>query len=886
MCWLRSAGAVIERAANVSEADNYDELLMGYEFFLNLMRHHGQTVEQAKATIRRMFGDVLAARVTEYWDQLVNDEIRRIGGAAVVRGLGAAEPWYPGPLAADRYWPALRNHLLNHPSTPWKEKDVDRLDTASSIVLASCQSPWKEASSGRGLVVGHVQSGKTTNFTAVMAKAADAGFRLFIVLSGTTKSLRRQTQQRLEEQLRELNPHAWYFHTTIDGDIGRATNWVPFLNHQAIRTCIVVKKNKRRLQNLNRCLDEAGRLGILADCATLVIDDEGDNASLSPNCDPAKTNAINRQIVKAISRPRVTYVAYTATPFANCFVDPSYDDNLFPRDFIYGLPEPESYFGSRRLHGSGGDDDVQAVIDIPDEEVDEYFDEPIGDVPSLVRSVQWFLLAATARRIRNGGVQPHSTMLINLSERTEVHRKYWFVVRDIVRDISDRLVAGDSALDEELESLWAAEADLVDPARFGVEKVPFEGVRAGLLATVAALGPLDGRDHNAEPDCGIVVDNSVSAYRLAYNDAAPRPVIVVGGNTLSRGLTLEGLISTVFLRSTRLYDTLLQMGRWFGYRRGYEDLFRVWMPRETRERFEFLARIEIELRDWIDLFARTGKTPLELGPRFRAHPQMQITRAALMKRVRVERLDLSGTQPETSYFENTAAAVARHHAAVVALASDVADCPDEQKADGHLFRNVPGSAIARFFDEGSGFSVVGHSYLTNRTFLDYVAKKRAHGELEEWNVLFRKKTGGAPVPFLPGVGASLVNRSRKSSIGDFVDIGSLADSGDKRADVPAAQKDTWVQYRALHPLLVIYVIDKDSTADARARRNNRADLDAVDHLVGVALFIPQSTHDDDFGTFVCPQGPWDQVPSDAADDEPNPDDDDEQDAAQSLPVVS
>ena len=866
--------------------DDYRELLIGYEFFLGLMRDHGMSVDEATSFLARRWGDELAEQIIEYWRGLVEEQVAPTAGIALVRGLGAAEPWYPGPTARDQYWPALRDHLANHPTKPWSTDDVDGLDKASSVVLASCRSPWDPNSSGRGLVVGYVQSGKTTNFTAVMAKAADAGFRLFIVLSGTTKSLRRQTQQRLEEQLKDLNPHAWYFHTTLDGDIGPATNWVPFLQHKAMRTCIVVKKNKKRLQNLNKCLDAAQKHGILDECPILVIDDEGDNASLSPNCDQSKANAINKQIVKAVTRPRVTYVAYTATPFANCFVDPAFEDNLFPRDFICGLPEPDGYFGSRRLHGVGGEPDVQAVVDIPDHEADGYLDEEPGSLTSLESAVRWFLLAATARRIRNGGSQPHSTMLVNISERIEVHQRYWQVVRDIVRGVALRVAAGDPTLDRELSTLWEAETALVDATRFGLTPLPFAVVRAGLAETIDALGPLDGHDHNSEPDCGIVVDNSESAYRLAYDDDQPRPVIVVGGNTLSRGLTLEGLLSTFFLRSSRLYDTLLQMGRWFGYRRGYEDLFRIWMPREARKKFEFLAGIEVALRDWIEIFARTGKTPLELGPKFRMHPDMQVTRAALMKRARVERLDLAGTQPETSIFENTTTTVARHQTAAATLAVDVATCPTEKTSDGHLFRDVPGDAIARFFDETSGFTVVGHSYLTNRIFLDYLAKKRHHGELQRWNVLFRKKSGGSPVSFLPGIDASLVTRSRKDTRDDFVDIGSLADSGDKWADVPAAHAHDRAGYRASTPLLVIYVIDKDSKANERAQRFGRQDLDTVDHLVGVALFIPQSSHDDDLGDFACPPGPWDQLPPEPTDTEPDPDSDDEQDAAPAVPAVS
>ncbi len=871
----------------MSEDEEYKELLIGYEFFLDLMRRFGNTLEEAKSTLHRMFSEDLAGRIIRYWEQLVADQANADRGVALIKGLGAADAWYPGPGANDVYWTSLRNHLLSHPSKPWTADDVSGLDLASNTVLASCRSPWDSTSAGRGLVVGYVQSGKTTNFTAVIAKAADAGFRLFIVLSGTTKSLRRQTQVRLEEQLMALNPHSWYFHTTLDADIGKNTNWVPFLGQKAMRTCLVVKKNKKRLQNLNKSLDAAEKLGILADCPVLVIDDEGDNASLSPNCDPTKAMAINKQIVKAINRPRVTYVAYTATPFANCFVDPEYQENLFPRDFICGLPEPDGYFGARRLHGTGDDSDVQAVIDVPPAEADGYLvpPPPEPDTHSLREAVLWFLLATTARRIRKGGAQPHSTMLVNVSERIEAHHRYWFIVRDIVAGIAASRAANDSTLTNELATLWERETQLVDAGQFGLQKVGFAAIDAELDATISLLGPINGADHNSNPDCGIVIDNSTSALRLAYDDDAPRPVIVVGGNTLSRGLTLEGLTSTFFLRSTRLYDTLLQMGRWFGYRPGYEDLFRIWMPSETREKFEFLARIEIELRDWIETFARTGMTPLEFGPRFRMHPQMQITRASLMKRARVERLDLAGTQPETSIFENTITAVGRHQFAAARLAgAALSSSGGEKIPEGHLFRNVDADDIVEFFGD-DGFGVVGHSYLKNDILLDYVAKKRLRGELGKWNVLFRRKTGGAPVGFLRGIDASLVVRTRKSANGDFLDVGSLADSGDKWKDIPSDWPGTREQYRSQHPLLVIYVIDKDSKATKNARVKNREDLGAVDHLVGVALFMPQTSHSDNLGDFAVPPGPWDDITGEPPADEPDPDADDEAEADGTPPTA-
>ena len=857
--------------------EDYELLLVGFANFINFMRG-GKTVDQAVSAMNRLVGEDLTRKVVGYWKNLVND-VASAEGLALIKGIGAAEAWYPGPQAVDTYWPSLRSYLLNNPKRPWGQPEVDELDQLSSTVLASCRSPWDAESSGRGLVVGYVQSGKTTNFTAVIAKAADAGFRLFIVLSGTTKSLRRQTQKRLEEQLAELNPHAWYFHTELDADIGSNTNWVPFLRQAPIRTCIVVKKNKKRLKNLIKCLDRAQSLGILDDCPIMVIDDEGDQASLSPQCDNDKATAINKLIVEVLTRPRISYVAYTATPFANFFVNAYYPENLYPRDFILSLAESDSYFGSRKLFGASGDPEISSVIDISEVEANGYLPPPPVDSKSLTDAIKWFLMSATVRRLRNNGVQPHTSMLVNVSEKILVHTEYWKIVRNMVVELSLAIRNNDSVVRSLMTELWRIETSRVQPSDFGYEPTSFDLVWHEITKTIDLLGPLNGVDHNSHADCAIVVDNSESAFRLAYDDDEPRPVIVIGGNTLSRGLTLEGLVSTFFLRSTRLYDTLLQMGRWFGFRPGYEDLFRIWMPIETREKFEFLARVELELRDWIELFARTGKTPLELGPRIAAHPSMLITRAAMMRDYKRVVCDLSGTQPETSIFENTTTATSQNRSALIELvASLLKTGSGETVAAGHLFRDIDVSSIQHFFRPDHGYNVVGHPNLSSTVLLNYITTKIKHDELQNWNIGFRAIRGGKPVDFLPGINATFSGRSRKSISGDNLDIGSLAFSGDKAIDIPQGWSGDVASYRVNHPLLVVYVIDKDSKPDAKGLRHGRTDLDAVDHLIGLALFIPQSQFaDPDLQTQVRPIGPWDELVEDL-EVEIDPDEDDEKDA--------
>jgi hypothetical protein len=305
------------------------------------------------------------------------------------------------------------------------------------------------------------------------------------------------------------------------------------------------------------------------------------------------------------------------------------------------------------------------------------------------------------------------------------------------------------------------------------------------------------------------------------------------------------------------------------------------MPAETREKFEFLAGVESHLRYWIDVYARTGKTPLELGPRIMWHPSMQITRAAMMKNYTLK-FSLSGTHAETSIFENSSAVTGRNRSLVIELATALlATSGGEQLANGHLFRDVDVSVIERFFREGGGYEVIGHSHLDSAALRKYIALKKKHGELESWNVVIRKKRGGGTVDFLPGIDASLVSRSRKSESGGNLDIGSLADSGDDTLDIPADWTSDTASYRRDHPLLVIYLIDKDSKPDARGLKRGNTDLGAIDHLVGFNLFLPFSSHfDEDDIKVVIPSGPWNEAEVEVV-EEPDPEFDDEEDAGES-----
>ncbi len=388
-----------------------------YEAFKRLIKTH--TPEQALATIK-LFGmsDELAKRIAERHQQETIAVREKREPGSVVRNN--RETWYVGPQDDDRCWPALRNLLAKQ---SWDEDSLRGLDSASTKVVSMLDHPLESAFSTRGLVVGYVQSGKTSNFTALIAKAADAGYKFFIVLAGVHNGLRLQTQLRLERQLVEPVIDQWHPLTGRVGDFEPpAGNPAAFFGDKSQQHVLcVIKKNVPRLRKLKAWLEKAP--DYLRNCPTLIIDDEADQASVASR----STNPLIREIIDLF--PRGGYVGYTATPFANLLIDPAAKD-LYPEDFVVNLPKPRGHFGTEVLFGRDALDgeDPEEVPDgydmirtVPDEEVPLVRpgrDEIEGFVPeisgALRTAVLYFWLVTAARRVRGTGV-PHSTMLIHTS---------------------------------------------------------------------------------------------------------------------------------------------------------------------------------------------------------------------------------------------------------------------------------------------------------------------------------------------------------------------------------------------------------------------------------------------------------------------------------------
>lgn len=820
-----------------------------FRIFADVARREGK--DAALAAYRgNIPDDQLAAMEGEY-DRLVETIEQGEPGGIVGPGI---ESWYTGPLAQDRNWAALRTFLEQN--LKWETSTLDPVDQASTKVVAYTPQPSRPNWTAKGLVVGYVQSGKTTNFTAVIAKAADVRYRLIIVLSGIHNGLRRQTQARLVTQLKTHNPKSWIELTTLDDDFRRPTMTMASLLHRSEGTALaVVKKNKAPLTRLSKWIREAADQNALQDLPVLIIDDEADQATVA-------TKTINPLIMGIIGQlPRCTYIGYTATPFANVLIDPAADD-LYPSDFILNLPPPSveaGYFGTDRVFGRDAVEGEEAngteldgydmVRLIDDDELASLRPLKRKDVPdfapditeSLRSALHWFWIATTARRVR--GDFNHSSMLIHTHLSRVVHDRFKAPLVEFRDAFLRALRRGDSTLRAELESQWNEEVSRVSDIDFGnLKTVHFDEVWDGLVAVVGATK--------------VIIDNSSSEDRLDYTDDG-QIAIAVGGNTLSRGLTLEGLVVSFFVRTSTAYDTLLQMARWFGYRRGYEDLPRIWMTSTLRDWFRHLATVEREIRLDIDRYESQGFTPLQVGVRIRTHPKLAVT--AKMGAAKPVSASFSDARVQTRYFvEDDELWLKSNFAAADRLVTDArgdgAQPVVDKTRNATLLRDVSVARILAFLEH---YRVHEDSPDLNGSLLSaYIKKELDLGMLDRWTVaimapdgksdgaasvklggLFFDRVVRAPLQESPAARADIKTLMSKEHRAVDLEIEPARARNSSEADLVALRNDDPVASR--RGLLLLYPIDPKSTP-APSNRKTRRDLEAQAEVIGLALVFPES----------------------------------------------
>lgn len=698
------------------------------------------------------------------------------------------------------YWPRLKQYYMTDEVLP--PSVVSVLDNVTDEVLDYCGNPEDTGAwSRRGMVMGHVQSGKTTNYASLICKAADAGYKVIILLAGITNSLRAQTQERLDEAFigkksifvptgQTTLPITRYgtgrfpaYGTTRDKDFSKGSASTYGVTLAALNEPIifVTKKNKSTLENLRDWLRDQGHGAKILE-PLLLIDDEADNASINTIADPDRVTAINRVMRETLNLfDRSSYVGYTATPFANIFIDPDTDDamlngDLFPKHFIKALDPPSNYVGAQRVFNPDGDlrnTMVRVVSDYQDLlPLNHKIDHQINVLPESMReAIRVFLLARTIRGVRDDG-KKHSSMMINVSRFNNIQEKMQGLVYSYLDQLRNSLaVNGGMPLAQirdrnilNLHETWKKE--------FGESELEFELI-------LRKAGP------SSDTISVVTVNMRGGALDYSRYKEDGLHVIAIGGLALSRGLTLEGLTVSYILRNTAASDTLMQMARWFGYRTGYEDLCRVYLPETSLDYYEFIDEAIEELRDEVKRMEYLGLTPSDFGLKVRQSPLgLRITAANKMRTATsmVLAQDYSGRHIEGHVLFNDEA-VNRNNERKVQEFLNAIGRPEKLEADGALaWLDVSASNIMNLvgaFSFPPTHADLGQISGTNSLFRDYLAD-RSSGELAIWDVaLPYRKTGTATAKIM---GHDLSPRRRES--GEFTETYWRATKGKNRIADP------------------------------------------------------------------------------------------------------
>ncbi len=759
----------------------------------------------------------------------------------------------PTDDSLQQYFGSLQRFLINERHR--SKSDIGTLSKTSLELVRHLPKPeLTNEFQERGLVVGHIQSGKTAMMAALIERAADEGYKLFIVLGGLWKDLRAQTQQRLDQEItgesEDMSDGPFVKHDKgvlpwtrlTESGLGGDFRPGPSELNPAVPKLAVIKKNKR-IETLARWLERAHIS--LKELPAIIIDDEADHASINTNygrkdddgedIDPSATNKRIRELLTLL--PKHVYIGFTATPFANVLIDTEEDD-LYPKDFIATLPEPPRYFGPRKLFGLGMTpsdlspheqekpllDAIRYVDDNDLDEIDKALESRSSTIrPNvLTRALLAFVLSCCARIARRDGKE-HFSMLVHPSQKTEPHRIFADVINKELEFLKAAAIrpAKFPDLIEQAKKMWREDFQRVtreqkDP---DLDSHDFETIWMFAKSLIESIE--------------IKVLNIHSSDKLDYR-GSPKRYIVVGGNRLSRGLTLEGLSISLFTRNSNKYDTLLQMGRWFGYRPRYYDLTRIYVNKQLAERFAELARVEDELRADLQKYAQQPNppTPLDLMPRIRNHPTMVVTSRMKMGAGRPVSISFENTTQQTVTFpiENKNLLHDNINAAS-AFIDDLPRAPESISKEGmHIWKDIKADSIVDFLNS---YAFSTEAIKVNRQdIVNYISRQNKRGELIVWDVVLpRGSRYQRPHPWTKNIFTRKVERKPITS----KSIGVLSDPKDIEEWKKLTKRDMKDPSRGC---LMLYLIDRKSGLEKSIKFFE--DPSVAEDVLGLVFVFPES----------------------------------------------
>lgn len=646
----------------------------------------------------------------------------------------------------DYYSDKYKKHLLDKGEIPATE--IHKIFKESDEILDLLENPLsRDGFKRKGLVMGDVQSGKTANYIGLINRAADVKYKLIILIAGLHVNLRRQTQNRIIEGFigedsvtrekigvgkiapfdRSRTPVSL---TSLDNDFTLKTQksitFDPETSNAPV--ILVIKKNTSTLKSLIKWLQAGvGANQYTNNYPLLLIDDEADNASINYNNeeeDPTRINGHIRDILNLFNKS--SYVGYTATPFANIFIDPDADDDnfgndLFPDDFIISLESPPSYIGPNYcfLEEETTKSVVRLVKDnqnsIPVPQPKEW---SITSLPeSCKRSIEMFLLSVALKKYRKVS-QKHTSMLINITHKTDLQAEIEILVSRHVQYLlrAIRYERNNSSnLSPELKSL----------EQIWINEYNAEGNFDELLSTIDSVSG----------SILVKLINSNTTEVLNYQDYEQGlHAIVVGGFTLSRGFTFEGLTVSYLLRNSMMSDTVLQMGRWFGYRKGYEDLCRIFLLPLSYVWYRHIATVIMELRQEIKVAKAYDLTPREYTMRVKNHPgKLLITAKNKMRSARVVKdvIDFSESLFETNALSLTSEIVQKNRNSTDAFLLSLGAPIDNEKS--YLWKDIENHKVLDLIHSFNCAPDYPNAQSV-RTYIELGAEE----ELSHWDVVLTK----------------------------------------------------------------------------------------------------------------------------------------------------
>lgn len=799
-----------------------------------------------------------------YKQKLINEAKKRIQKQSIRKGVSSKkENWFwLENLNRNYQWNAFKTM-----QSGWSKERLNTVATQSAEIVNCLSNPTKietpaDEATIKGLVYGNVQSGKTAHIAALIAMYASSGCNLIIVFSGVTKNLRQQTQDRLRHDL-GIDEKGCYDLITANSDLlGKSEQNIQ--GRMAMnRPCIgVFKKSPAALKRLYAYLNNVNDKSFWNKRQVLVIDDECDQYSINvkdmfkddETGEIFERSTINKHIVNILNTfERYCYVGFTATPFANVLNELPGKDSLYPKDFIYPLDINTKYYGAKKLFGSAlsNPDNEELSIDainiIKEEELNPKANSFEALPKSMQEAIQYFIVATACKYYRN--LKEHSSMLVHLDMKIAVHSQ----LKEIIEDYRNKILADYKSLKSDFKNVW-------DKEKF---RVHFD-----TLKKLFSYSDLEKETYSTPEfeelqiyinevlnKLKVIVDNSVTPMeeRLHYDNDKSNVYIVIGGNTLSRGLTLEGLLVSVFYRTSSLYDTLLQMGRWFGYRIGYEDLARLYTTQKIAFRFSELADVEEELREEFSNY-NFGTTPEEVSVRIRKLPNLQITRKMAMQSAISTGINYSGHRPQTLFFPCNNSNWLLHNQRVTANFISTLGA-NTVKNRMPLFENISIEKIQAYIQD---LNILDENKTCKKDMLlKFLEKAKERKFLLKWNIVVISNKNGDCFRIAPSLTVNLIERSRydrKDPNEESLYLKVLQQPTNMLLDTDLCEStpDTepvqsmfikrhsyFEQKGIAEPgLLIIYPINKNSKP--KTSSPNRIPLNAPEHIIAHTFVFPSS----------------------------------------------